>query len=323
MMAPMPEPTAAAVAPLPTSSQPMTQRGWTLFAVQSVIWGTPYLLISIAVESLSPVSVVAGRTSIAALLLLPVALHQRALGPALARQHLPWVLAFAAIEMAGPFLLLGHAEQSLPSGITGLLVATVPIFGAVTAFVLGDRHALSRVRIVGMVVGLAGVALVVGAASGDGEVHLRNVLEVLLVAVCYAIAPFITYRKLGGVPGLGIAVVALGAVGAAYLPAALLVEDGGVTARSATALGGLAVLCTSVAFVTFFALIREVGPDRATLITFVNPVVALLLGFVVLDETLSGGQLLGLPLVLAGCWLATRRPPSEPVDEGPLLIPEP
>ena len=301
----------------------MTRRGWTLFAVQSVIWGTPYLLISIAVESLSPVSVVAGRTSIAALLLLPVALHQRALGPALTRTHLPWVLAFAAIEMAGPFLLLGHAEQTLPSGITGLLVATVPIFGAIVAFGLGDRHALSRVRILGMAIGLAGVALVVGAASGDGEVHLVNVAEVLLVAVCYAVAPFITYRKLDGVAGIGIATVALGAVGAVYLPIALLLEDGGVTARSAAALVALAVLCTSVAFVTFFALIREVGPDRATLITFVNPVVALLLGFLVLDETLSGGQLLGLPLVLAGCWLATRRPPGEPVDEGPLLIPEP
>lgn len=322
----MSEPTAPAApppTPVPTSAQPMTRRGWTLFAIQSAIWGTPYLLIAVAVESFSPVSVVAGRTSIAALLLLPVALHQGALRPALARRHLPWVLAFAAIEMAGPFLLLGHAEQTLPSGITGLLVATVPIFGAIVAFGFGDRHALSRIRIVGMAIGLAGVALVVGAASGDGEVRLINVAEVLVVAVCYAVAPFITYRKLGDVPGLGIATVALGAVGAVYLPIALVVEDGDVTTRSAAALVALAVLCTSVAFVTFFALIREVGPDRATLITFVNPVVALLLGFVVLDETLSAGQLLGLPLVLAGCWLATRRPPSEPLDEGPLLIPEP
>jgi drug/metabolite transporter (DMT)-like permease len=215
------------------------------------------------------------------------------------------------------------AEQSLPSGITGLLIATVPIFGAIVAFSFGDRHALGRIRIAGMVVGLLGVALVVGAASGEGEVRLVNVLEVLLVAVCYAVAPFITYRKLEGVPGLGIATVALGAVGAVYLPIALLVQDGGVTGRSAAAIGALAVLCTSVAFVTFFALIREVGPDRATLITFVNPVVALLLGFLVLDETLSGGQLLGLPLVLAGCWLATRRPADQPADEGPVLIPEP
>ncbi|MEZ5204564.1 MAG: DMT family transporter [Acidimicrobiales bacterium] len=307
----------------PTSARPMSRRGWSLFAAQSVIWGAPYLLISIAVESLAPASVVAGRTLIAAVLLLPVAIRQGALRPALARPHLPWVLAFAVIEMAGPFLLLGQAEQTLPSGVTALLVATVPIFGAIVAFGLGDRHALGVVRLVGMAIGLAGVALVVGAASGDGEVHLRNVSEVLVVAVCYAIAPFITYRKLDGVPGIGIATVALGAVGVGYLPVALAVQDGAPSGRSIAALVALAVLCTSVAFVTFFALIREVGPDRATLITFVNPVVALLLGFVVLDERLSAGQLLGLPLVLGGCWLATRRPSGEPSGDGPLLVPEP
>lgn len=294
----------------------MSRRGWTLFAVQSVIWGTPYLLIAIAVESFSPVSVVAGRTAIAAALLLPIALHQGALGPALA--HWRWVLAFALIEMAGPFLLLGHAEQTLPSGITGLLVATVPIFGAFVAFGLGDRHALSRVRVAGMAIGIAGVALVVGAASGEGEIRLVNVVEVLVVAVCYAVAPFITYRKLVGVPGIGIATLALGMVAAGYVPAALVLEDGSPTGRSVAALVALAVLCTSVAFVTFFALIREVGPDRATLITFVNPVVALGLGIVVLGETISVGQVLGMPLVLGGCWLATRGRPPEPV-----IVPEP
>lgn len=299
----------------------MSRRGWTLFAIQSVIWGTPYLLIAVAVESFSPVSVVAGRTTLAALLLLPVALYQGALRPALA--HWPWVLAFAVIEMAGPFLLLGHAEQTLPSGITGLLVATVPIFGAFVAFGLGDRHALSRVRIIGMAIGLAGVALVVGAASGEGDIRLVNVVEVLIVAVCYAVAPFITFRKLVGVPGIGIATLALGMVAIAYLPIALVLEDGSPTGRSIAALVTLAVLCTSVAFVTFFALIREVGPERATLITFVNPVVALFLGVVILDEALSGGQLLGMPLVLAGCWLATRRPADAPVADGPILVPEP
>lgn len=291
----------------------MSRRGWTLFAVQSVIWGTPYLLIAIAVETFSPVSVVAGRTGIAALLLLPLALRAGALGPAL--RHWPWVAAFAAIEMAGPFVLLGHAEQTLPSGLTGLLVATVPIFGALVAFGLGDRHALSRVRVVGMALGLGGVALVVGA-SGDGEVALVPVLEVLVVAVCYAIAPFITYRKLTDVPGIGIAALSLTMVAAVYVPLSLVLEDGTHTARTWSALVALAVLCTSVAFVTFFALIREVGPERATLITFVNPVVALLLGFVVLHERLSPGQLLGMPLVLAGCWLATRPPRAAVGPEG-------
>jgi drug/metabolite transporter (DMT)-like permease len=238
----------------------------------------------------------------AALLLLPIALRQGALGPAL--RHWRPILAFATIEMAGPFLLLGHAEQTLPSGLTGLLVATVPLFGAVVAFGLGDRHALRRARLVGLAVGLAGVGLVVGAGRGDGTVRLASVAEVLLVAVCYSVAPFITHRRLGDVSGIGIATLSLAMVGTAYIPVALLAQHHLPSARSAAAVGGLAVLCTAIAFVTFFALIREVGPAHATVITFVNPAVALTLGVTIRGEHLSLAQVVGLPVVLAGCWLA-------------------
>ena len=283
----------------------------------SVIWGLPYLLISVAVESLAPATVVAGRTGIAALLLFPIAIRQGSLRIAL--RYWPWVLAFAAIEMSVPFILLGHAEKTLPSGLTGLLVATVPLFGAIVSYALGDHHALTRSRVFGLFLGLAGVALVVGAASGDGDVRLINVIEVLIVAVCYSIAPFITYRKLTEVPGIGIATLSLGMVAVVYLPIAFVVQDGTPSARSLEALVTLAVVCTAIAFVTFFALIREVGPSRATVITFVNPVIALALGVVVLGETLSVGQLLGLPVVLAGCWLAAGRR----TDDAPIVVPEP
>ncbi len=292
---------------------PMSRRGWVLFGAMSLIWGVPYLLISISVESLDPTAVVAGRTGIAALLLLPIAIRQGALRPALA--HWRPILAFATIEMAGPFLLLGHAEQTLPSGLTGLLVATVPLFGAVVSFLLGDHHALGRTRVLGLALGLVGVALVVGASGGDGTVRLADVAAVLLVAVCYSVAPFIADRRLAAVPGIGIATLALGMVATVYLPIALVAQDRAPSGRSVAALVGLAVLCTAIAFVTFFALIREVGPSRATVITFINPVVALGLGVVVLDERLSLGQLLGLPVVLAGCWLAAgHRAPTAPDD---------
>ncbi|HWJ63829.1 MAG TPA: DMT family transporter [Acidimicrobiales bacterium] len=287
----------------------MSRRGWILFSAMSLIWGLPYLLISISVESLAPATVVAGRTGIAALLLLPLAIHQGSLKVAL--RFWPWILAFAVIEMGIPFILLGHAEQTLPSGLTGLLVATVPLFGAIVAYVLGDHHALTRTRILGLFVGVAGVALVVGAAGGDGEIRLLNVAEVLVVAVCYAIAPFITDRKLTEVPGIGLAALALGMVSVAYLVPAALTQDETPTGRSIGALVALAVICTGIAFVVFFALIREVGPAQATVITFVNPIVALALGVVVLDEHLSWGQLLGLPVVLAGCWLAAGKRPTE------------
>jgi drug/metabolite transporter (DMT)-like permease len=288
-----------------------------LFGAMSLIWGLPYLLISISVESLAPATVVAGRTGIAALLLLPLAIRQGSLRIAL--RHWPWILAFAAIEMAAPFVLLSHAEQTLPSGITGLLVATVPLFGAIVSYLLGDHHALTRTRVLGLFVGVAGVALVVGAATGDGDIRLVNVAEVLVVAVCYAVAPFITDRKLTEVPGVGLAALAVSMVAVAYLPPAILTQDEAPTLRSVAALVGLAIVCTAIAFVVFFALIREVGPAKATVITFINPVVALALGLVVLDEHLTWGQFAGLPVVLLGCWLAAGRR----TDDGPILIPEP
>ena len=286
----------------------------------SVLWGVPYLLIKEAVDSFSPPSVVAGRTLIGAALLLPVALARGALAPALARWR--WVAAFAAIEMAGPFLLLSHAEQTLPSGLTGLLVATVPLVGTVVAFASGDRSAAAPRRLVGLAVGLAGVALIVGGSWGTGDISAVAVGEVLLVAVCYAIAPFIVAHRLDGVPGVGTATLALALCGLAYAPIALVAQDGRPTGRSVAALVALGVICTAVAFVTFFALIAEVGPIRAPVFTYVNPVVALTLGIVLLDEHLTWGLVVGFPVVLAGCWLAARRP-SEAADvPDPLVIAE-
>ncbi len=279
-------------------------RGWVLFAAMAVLWGMPYLFIKQAVDSYSPASVVAGRTLLGALLLLPFALRQGALRPAFAK--IGWVLLFGAIEMAGPFLLLGHAEQTLPSGLTGLLVATVPLFAAIIAFTGGDRAILKPARTTGLIVGFVGVGIIVagpGIASG-GTVGLFAVGEVLLVAVCYAIAPFIVARQLKGVPALGTVTLSLAAVGLFYLPIAFLTQHEVPTAESTIALVALAVLCTAVAFIVFFALIDHVGPARAPLFTYVNPVVAIILGVIVLGEEVTLGLVIGFPLVILGCWLA-------------------
>lgn len=279
-------------------------RAWLLFAAMALLWGIPYLFIKQAVDSYSPAAVVAGRTLIGALVLLPFALRQRALRPALSK--IGWVLAFGAIEMAGPFLLLAHAEQSLPSGLTGLLVATVPLFAAVIAFTGGDRTVLKPARAIGLVVGFAGVAIIVagpGLAVG-GVGSLVAVGEVLLVAVCYAIAPFIVVHRLAGVPALGTVTLSLFAVGLFYLPIALLTQHEVPTVQSTVSLLALAVLCTAVAFVVFFALIGRVGPVRAPLFTYVNPVVAIILGAIILGEQITLGLAIGFPLVILGCWLA-------------------
>lgn len=297
---------------------PVSRRGWLLFGAMALLWGVPYLFIRIAVESYSPPAIVAGRTLIAALLLLPFAIRSGALRPALKKW--PWVLAFGAVEMGGPFLLLGHAEQTLHSGPTGLLVATVPLFAALIALGGGDRAVLKPLRLGGLLVGFAGVAIVVagpGLASGD----LLAAGEVLLVAVLYAIAPFIVARKLGDVPSLGTITLALLAIGVLYLPIGLATQHEVPTLEATGALLALAVVCTAVAFLAFFALIREVGPVRAPLFTYVNPVVAILLGAIVLAEPLTPGLLIGFPLVVVGCWFAAtggRIRPAAPVAPVPV-----
>ncbi len=283
----------------------VSARAWGLYALMAVLWGIPYLFIKEAVDSFSPAAIVAGRTLLGAAVLLPIALHRRALRPAL--KLWPWVLAFGAIEMAGPFFLLSHAEQTLPSGLTGLLVATVPLFAAGIALARGDRTMLSPARALGLAVGFAGVVVIVagpGLSVADPATALAAVGEVLLVALLYATAPFIVATKLAHVPSLGTITLSLLAVGVAYLPFALLTQHEVPTVRSGISLAALGIFCTALAFLGFFTLIGEVGPARAPLFTYVNPIVAILLGVLVLGESLSLGLLVGFPLVIVGCWLA-------------------
>ncbi|MBL5972352.1 MAG: EamA/RhaT family transporter [Candidatus Leucobacter sulfamidivorax] len=281
-----------------------TRKGWILFAVMSVVWGITYLFIKEAVESYSPAAVVAGRTLIGGLLLLPFAIRAGVLKEAL--RLWPWLLVFGVIEMAGPFLLLSHAETQLPSGLTGLLVATVPLFATLIGLLRGDRSTLAPLRLGGLLIGFVGVAIVV-AGPGLFPNEPGSILaigEVLLTALLYAIAPFVIAAKLSHVPSLGTITLSLLVIGLAYLPAALLTQHEVPTVRSTISLLLLAVVCTAVAFVAFFALIREVGPVRAPLFTYVNPVVAIVLGAALLAEPITPGLLIGLPVVLVGCWLA-------------------
>lgn len=307
------------------SGHAVSARGWALYAVMAVLWGIPYLFIKEAVDTISPAGVVAGRTLLGGLLLLPFALHQKALRPALIQWR--WVLAFGAVEIAGPFLLLSHAEQTISSGLTGLLVATVPLFAALIAVFGGDRSVLRPARLGGLLVGFAGVAVIVAGpgllAGGGGAVFAVG--EVLLTALLYAIAPFIIALRLQGVPSLGTITVALFAVGIFYTPFTLLTQHEVPSLRSSVALVLLAVLCTAVAFLGFFALIREVGPVRAPLFTYANPVVAIILGALILGEEITTALLIGFPLIIVGCWLAAtggtlriRKPPGDlpPVATG-------
>ncbi len=286
---------------------PMTRRGWLLFAAMSVIWGVPYLLIKVAVKHVEPPVIVFGRTSIASAVLLVLASRTDALRTAL--RHWRPVLLFAAIEMGAPWLLLTDAEKRLPSGLTGLLVACVPLFGALAAYTLGDHAALRPVRVLGIAIGLGGVALLVGGDLGGGAhgIPWRSVVQVMFVCVGYSIGPFIVSRRLAGVPSIGVVSVSLAAVAIVVAPLAWLARPTHAPPASAwSAVLGLAAVCTGLAFVVFFALIAEIGPTRATLITFANPAIAVVLGALVLDENITLATIGGFVLVITGCSLATR-----------------
>ena len=285
--------------------QPVTRRGWILFLAMSVIWGCPYLLIRIAVRDVSPATLIFLRTAPATLVLLPVAVHRRALGGLFPRWR--WLLAFTAAELAVPWLFVGRAERHLTSSVTGVLIATVPLVGAVLYRALGLEH-FSRRRIAGLLIGFAGVVALVGVdLRGTG---LGPVAEVLVPAVGYAVGPLIIARRLDDLAGIGVMTASLAIASVAYGPYALTHLPSSMSPEVVAAVAGLALVCTALAFVLFFELIVEVGPARSTVITYVNPAVAILLGVVVLGEPFTWGIAVGFPLILVGSWLATARPPA-------------
>jgi drug/metabolite transporter (DMT)-like permease len=289
----------------------MTRRGALLFAAMCVIWGIPYLMIRVAVRELAPVTLVFLRTGIAALLLAPVAAYRGELRPLLQR----WrpVVAYTAVEVAIPWVLLARAETKLTSSLTGLLIAAVPLVGAVVVSFTGERERLGGRRWIGLLVGIAGVAALVGLDFGS--VDVPALVEIGFVAVGYAVGPIILSRSLSSEPALGVVAASLFLTTIVYAPfAAANWPSQMPSTHVVESVLGLAVICTALAFLLFLALIAEVGPVRATVITYINPAVAAVLGVTLLGEHLTTGMVVGFALVLAGCVLATGRSPELPSD---------
>lgn len=275
------------------------------------IWGIPYLFIKIAVGELTPATLVLLRSLIGASLLLPIAVARKELAPLL--PYRKWILAYTVVEVAAPWFLLSDAERRITSSLTGLLIAAVPSIGALLALVTGGDRLDSR-RIAGLALGFLGVAALVGL-----DVHaddLRAIGQVGLVALGYAIGPMIIERKLGGLPALGVVAASLGITALVYAPFGFVQLPTTLPSPSVLfAVAVLGVVCTALAFVLFFALIAEVGAPRATVITYVNPAVALALGVALLAEPFTVGIAIGFVLIVLGSVLATRRaPPSTSVS---------
>jgi drug/metabolite transporter (DMT)-like permease len=291
----------------------MSRRGWLLFITMCVIWGLPYLFIRIAVDHLSPPTLVFVRTGIATLVLLPIALVRREVRPVLAR----WrpLAVFAVIEIMIPWVLLNHAEQRITSSLAGLLVAAVPLFGALAFLLTPHAEKFTTTQVGGLALGFLGVAALVGLDLG--HLDLLAIAEMMVVAVCYATGPIILTRSLADLSGLAVMACSLALTCLVYSPAAIIAPPTGVPAQGWSSVLVLALVCTAVAFVLFAKLIAEVGPTRATIITYVNPAVALTLGVVVLDERVTTGMVVGFPLILAGCIVAAgaKKPVVQPDDE--------
>lgn len=274
-----------------------------LFVALGLIWGMPYLLIKVAVESVEPTFIVFVRVALGALVLLPIAFatgQWRTL-----RGNWTWVLAFALVEITFTFLALTWAEQRITSSLAALLIAAVPIVGAILAWRFGlDTHWSTR-RGIGLAVGFIGVGALVGL-DVEGSSWLA-VAAVGITVLGYSFGPIIIEKRLAGVPSLPVIGAALAINAVIYAPFAWVDRPRApVPAQAWASMAFLGVVCTAIAFVTLFALIAEVGAPRAQVITYVNPAVAVVLGVLILHEPITLGIVIGFPLVLLGSWLATR-----------------
>ena len=288
----------------------MSRKGLFLFLITGTAWGLPYLFIRLAVPYFSTPSVIFSRVVIGALVLIPIAVYRKSLMPAL--KAWPWVLAYAALEMIGPWFLITESERVINSGLAGLLVATVPFFGLIIGyFYLGDKSLAHKKTLAGLVIGFTGVLLLVGIDAFNGSISLPHVGMVVLAAIGYAVAPVVANVKMPNVSGVAINGLAMAMVAVFYSIPALSALPNELAANPPTeawgSLVGLGVFCSSIAFVAFFRLNREIGNARATLVTYMNMAVAVFLGVLLLGEPITVGILIGFPMVLIGSVLATRK----------------
>jgi len=285
----------------------VTPRGWFLLVSLGIIWGIPYLFIKIAVETFSPGTLVFLRVAIAGIILLPIVLARgqwRSL-----RGHWRWVIAFALVEMAFTWTALNWAEERITSSLAALLIALVPLVTALLARFVGLDDRLTGSRVVGLVIGFVGVGILVGFDLTGGDLPVLAAMAIVVLG--YALGPILVDRKLGELPSLAVIAAAMLVNTIIFAPiAALTWPSEPIPLRAWISVLILGAICSALAFIVFFRLIAEVGPSRTTLITYINPVVAVILGIVVLSEPLTLGMVAALPLILLGSWLATRRAPA-------------
>jgi drug/metabolite transporter (DMT)-like permease len=288
-----------------------------MFAAQSVIWGVPYLFIKVAVDDgITPGFLAWARVILAALVLVPLA-WRAGLLPSLGGRW-RWLALFALSEFVIPFPLLGFGEQRIDSSIAAILIASTPIMISLLAIRVDPSETATGWRAVGLGIGFAGVVALLGVdVAGSGE-ELLGALAILGVALGYAIGPMIVKRRFADLDPRATMGVSLAIGAVALSPLAAVGAPTEVPSGSALiAIAVLGLICTALAFVIWGALIAEIGPSRALVITYVNPLVAVAAGTIFLDERPGLGALAGLVLILTGSWLATKGANSVVEEERP------
>jgi drug/metabolite transporter (DMT)-like permease len=306
----------------------MDRRSWSLLLVLGAIWGASYLFIKIGLRDLSPSMVAWARIALAALVLVPVAATQGALGGVRSRAW--WLALVGAVQVAAPFLLISAGEEEISSSLAGILVASAPLFTALLAVWVDHEERSQGLRLGGVLIGFGGVALLLGVDLGDSGAALLGGLAVVLASLGYAIGGFLVKHRLAGVAPLGMSAAVMVVSTIILLPPALLTApDAAPGLGPAAAVAALGVLGTGIAFVIFYGLISSVGPARAFLVTYIAPGFAVVYGALLLSEEVTVATLAGLGLILSGSWLAAEgRLPGRPrveVEEGPpsMLVAEP
>lgn len=284
----------------------MSRRNWFLFFFVGFIWGIPYLLIKVAVEDLSPPVIVFARVAIGAAILIPIAVKHGSLMPAI--KAWKYVIPYAIGEMIGPWFLITAAEQKMTSGLTGLLVATVPIWTTILASLHGDKTVWHHKRLLGILIGFIGIILVVGIESFSGRQSIVAIAMVLIASIGYSWAVTMITAKVPHIEPISINGVAMVFTAIVYLPFVLI--NAPEHMPSAKVLGSVLVLGlfpTAMAFILFFQLIKDIGTARGSLVTYLNTAFAVVLGVIILREPFTLGIALGLPLVLVGSYFASRK----------------
>jgi len=282
----------------------MSRRGWTYFLAMSVIWGLPYLLIRVAVRQLDPGVLVFLRTGPAAVLLAPVVIAQRQL-PTLLR-HLHWIAVFGVVEFGVPWFLMSTSERHITSSLTSLLICCVPLFSVVIQRLRRAGEDIAPRRYLGLAIGAIGVASLVGLNLHGGTITWIGFM--LLVCLGYSIGPVILATKLRHIPGPTVVMGATAVVALCWLPWTIVHWPTHVSSETWQCAAVLSLVCTVIAFLVFFRLIKEVGASRAVVVTYFNTAIAVILGIVGLHEPLTPAILVGFPLVIVGCVVATSSP---------------